>query len=107
MEREVCLRRVLPVIIPAAYLVLISLISVIVTVYDKWASKHRTDRRIRESSLLAFSVLGGSVAMFVTMLIIRHKTKHPKFMVGIPVIMILQAVCVWLVLDRLHINIII
>lgn len=107
MEREVCLRRVLPVIIPAAYLVLISLISVIVTVYDKWASKHRTDRRIRESSLLAFSVLGGSVAMFVTMLIIRHKTKHPKFMIGIPVIMILQAVCVWLVLDRLHINIII
>ncbi len=107
MEREVCLRRVLPVIIPAAYLVLISLIAVIVTVYDKWASKHRTDRRIRESSLLAFSVLGGSVAMFVTMLIIRHKTKHPKFMIGIPVIMILQAVCVWLVLDRLHINIII
>lgn len=107
MEGEVCLRRVLPVIIPAAYLVLISLISVIVTVYDKWASKHRADRRIRESSLLAFSVLGGSVAMFVTMLIIRHKTKHPKFMIGIPVIMILQAVCVWLVLDRLHINIII
>lgn len=107
MEREVCLRRVLPVIIPAVYLVLISLIAVIVTVYDKWASKHRTDRRIRESSLLAFSVLGGSVAMFVTMLIIRHKTKHPKFMIGIPVIMILQAVCVWLVLDRLHINIII
>ena len=29
--------------------------------------------------------------MYVTMLLIRHKTKHPSFMVGIPVIMLLQA----------------
>jgi uncharacterized membrane protein YsdA (DUF1294 family) len=35
--------------------------------------------------------LGGSVAMFITMQIIRHKTKHVKFMLGIPVIMVLQA----------------
>ena len=59
MEWTVCLRRILPAVIPAAYLLLISVISVIVTVYDKWASKHRTDRRIRESSLLAFSIVGG------------------------------------------------
>ncbi len=107
MEGTVCLRRILPAVIPAAYLLLISVISVIVTVYDKWASKHRTDRRIRESSLLAFSIVGGSVAMLLTMLIIRHKTKHPKFMIGIPVIIILQALCVWFVIDRLHISIVI
>jgi uncharacterized membrane protein YsdA (DUF1294 family) len=29
--------------------------------------------------------------MFLTMLLIRHKTKHKKFMIGIPLIMILQA----------------
>ena len=40
--------------------------------------------------LLLFSALGGSVAMFITMLIIRHKTKHVKFMLGIPIIMIVQ-----------------
>ena len=79
---------------------------VAVTVYDKWAAKHRTDRRIRESSLLAFSVLGGSAAMFVTMLIIRHKTKHPKFMIGIPVIMAVQAALVWFAVKYLHINIV-
>lgn len=107
MGETACLRRILPAMIPAAYLLLISVISVIVTVYDKWASKHRTDRRIRESSLLAFSIVGGSVAMLLTMLIIRHKTKHPKFMIGIPVIIILQALCVWFVIDRLHINIVI
>ena len=36
------------------------------------------------------SALGGSVAMMSTMLIIRHKTKHHKFMYGIPVIIIIQ-----------------
>ena len=45
--------------------------------------------------------------MLLTMLIIRHKTKHPKFMIGIPVIIILQALCVWFVIDRLHISIVI
>ncbi|MEI3057723.1 MAG: DUF1294 domain-containing protein [Eubacteriales bacterium] len=96
----------LPVLIPAAYLAVISVVPVAVTVYDKWAAKHRTDRRIRESSLLAFSVLGGSAAMFVTMLIIRHKTKHPKFMIGIPVIMAVQAALVWFAVKYLHINIV-
>ena len=96
----------LPVLIPAAYLAVISVVSVAVTVYDKWAAKHRTDRRIRERSLLAFSVLGGSAAMFVTMLIIRHKTKHPKFMIGIPVIMAVQAALVWFAVKYLHINIV-
>lgn len=96
----------LPVLIPAAYLAVISVVSVAVTVYDKWAAKHRTDRRIRESSLLAFSVLGGSAAMFVTMLIIRHKTKHPKFMIGIPVIMAVQTALVWFAVKCLHINIV-
>lgn len=96
----------LPVLIPAAYLAVISVVPVAVTVYDKWAAKHRTDRRIRESSLLAFSVLGGSAAMFVTMLIIRHKTKHPKFMIGIPVIMAVQAALIWFAVKYLHINIV-
>lgn len=107
MAGESCFRRILPAIIPIVYLAFISLVSVIVTVYDKWASKNRTDRRIRESTLLVLSIVGGSAAMFVTMLLIRHKTKHPKFMVGIPVIIAIQAACVWFCMSRLHINIII
>ena len=74
-----------------AYLVLISFVSIFVCCYDKFAAKHNPKHRTREASLLLLSALGGSVAMFATMLIIRHKTKHVKFMLGIPVIMILQA----------------
>ena len=74
-----------------ALLILISLISVIVTAADKVKAK-RVSRRVPEATLMLLSVLGGSLAMLITMIIIRHKTKHPKFMVGIPVIIVLQIV---------------
>ena len=72
------------------YLIAISVISIIVCIYDKIASKHAKKHRTREATLLLLSALGGSVAMFATMQIIRHKTKHAKFMVGIPLIIIAQ-----------------
>lgn len=71
------------------WFVLISLTSVVVTVLDKLKAKF-SKWRIRESALLILSVLGGSVAMLITMLLIRHKTRKPKFMLGIPIIIILQ-----------------
>ena len=73
------------------WLLVISLISLVVTVYDKWAAKKRPEERTRESTLILLSALGGSVAMLLTMLGIRHKTKHIKFMLGIPLIILLQA----------------
>lgn len=73
------------------YLAIISLISIIVCFYDKKISKkNKVELRIPEKTLLILSALGGSVAMLITMLLIRHKTKHFKFMVGIPVIIIAQ-----------------
>ena len=94
----------LPLLIAAAYLALISLISVIVTVYDKGAAKRRPSGRIRESSLIALSVVGGSAAMLLTMLIIRHKTRHPKFMIGIPLILIIQAALIYVFANYMSIS---
>lgn len=85
-------------IIVLAYVAIISLISVIVCIYDKGISKkNRVELRIPEATLLLLSALGGSVAMFATMLLVRHKTKHVKFMLGIPLIMIAQAAAVFAV----------
>ena len=73
------------------YLAVISLISVIVCIYDKKISrKNKVELRIPEKTLLFLSLIGGSVAMYVTMMLVRHKTKHVKFMLGIPLIIILQ-----------------
>ena len=76
--------------IALGYLAAISLISIIVCIYDKIAAKHNPKHRTRERTLLLLSAIGGSVAMLACMLLIRHKTKHAKFMVGIPVIIVLQ-----------------
>ena len=77
------------------YLAAISVISVIVCIYDKLISKkNRVELRIPERNLLILSALGGSVAMYIAMQITHHKTKHARFMIGIPVIMLLQAALV-------------
>ena len=76
-------------IVLAIYLAVISLVAIIMTVSDKRrARQHRW--RISEAALLMVSALGGSVAMLLTMLLIHHKTKHLKFMLGIPLIIVAQ-----------------
>ena len=72
-----------------AYFALVSIVAICVTVSDKMRSKTKK-YRTPEATLLAISALGGSVAMLFTMILIHHKTKHSKFMVGIPVIILLQ-----------------
>ena len=80
------------------YWAIISLISIVVCIYDKVAAKANPKGRVREATLFILSALGGGVAMFVTMLIIRHKTKHKSFMIGIPLIILLHLVLVGLAL---------
>ena len=72
------------------YLALISLVSIAVTVYDKIAAKRRPKHRVPEKVLMLLGALGGAAAMYAVMLLIRHKTKHNKFMIGLPIMMALQ-----------------
>lgn len=76
-----------------APLVMINLVSSLVTASDKRRAREYR-RRVPERTLLLLAALGGSPAMLTTMLLIRHKTRHPKFMLGIPAIMVLQAALV-------------
>lgn len=86
----------LPLTIFLLYIAVISLVSVIVCIYDKKISKkNRVELRIPEKTLLLLSALGGSVAMLICMLTVRHKTKHAKFMLGIPLIMVVQAAIIF------------
>ena len=78
------------------YLVVINIISIFVTVSDKKRSIKKK-WRIKESTLLLLSLSGGSIGMYITMHIIRHKTKHLKFMLGIPVIIILQVLLIYFI----------
>lgn len=78
------------------YLLAINIIAIIVTIYDKLCAIGRK-WRIKESTLLLLSSLGGSIGMYITMLLIRHKTRHLKFMLGIPAILLFELLIIFLV----------
>ena len=71
------------------YLLIINALGLILMRIDK--KKAQLGRwRIPESTLMAVTVLGGSMGTMLGMNLFRHKTKHPKFSLGIPVILVLQ-----------------
>ncbi|MBQ2805858.1 MAG: DUF1294 domain-containing protein [Clostridia bacterium] len=68
----------IPYAILGAWLVVISLISIVVCIYDKAISKKgKVELRVPEKVLFyILPLLGGALAMFATMTLIRHKTQH-------------------------------
>ncbi|WP_028234200.1 DUF1294 domain-containing protein [Pseudobutyrivibrio sp. MD2005] len=48
--------------------------------------------RIPEKTLFLFSVIGGSVGTWAGMYLFHHKTKHWYFVIGMPLILVLQVV---------------
>lgn len=73
------------------YLVAINLLGIIVTVADK-KKAIKGKYRIPELDLWLIALLGGSLGTYIAMKIVRHKTKHKNFMIGIPIIIIIQLV---------------
>lgn len=76
------------------YLVFINTFSFIIYGLDKWkAISHRW--RVSENQLLTLAVLGGGIGSLLGMYFFHHKTRHPKFTIGVPLITILEA-CLYL-----------
>jgi uncharacterized membrane protein YsdA (DUF1294 family) len=74
------------------YLIIINITSFILMLVDKRkAIKHKW--RISEATLLGSAIIGGSIGMLSGMYLFRHKTKHLKFKLGGPIILILQVLC--------------
>lgn len=74
----------------------ISLLAIVSTIYDKFISKRKGARRISESTLFTIAVVGGALAMYVTMRLIRHKTQQQKFMVGLPIVILIHGVLLFI-----------
>lgn len=71
------------------YLMLINAVGLLIMLADK--QKARANAwRIPEATLMTVAMLGGSVGVFLGMRLFRHKTRKPKFTLGVPVILILQ-----------------
>ena len=70
--------------------------------FSMLADKHRAKknlRRIPERTLLLLAILGGSIGSLLGMYALRHKTLHPKFTLGVPLILAVQVVAaIWIFL---------
>lgn len=103
------------------YLLTINLLTFIVYGHDKWKAqnpdpaappqsvrprkkrrkKHRNNKRIKharrrtpEFTLLLLAALGGTLGALLAMHIFRHKTRHLKFTLGVPVMLVVQVLLV-------------
>lgn len=71
------------------YLTIINIIGFFSMGIDKYKAVHHK-WRIPEKTLFIIALMGGSAGSIAGMQLFRHKTKHPSFFIGMPVILILQ-----------------
>ena len=80
------------------YLILINAAAFVLMLMDK-RKAIRHVWRIPERTLIGSAALGGSIGALAGMYTFRHKTKHLKFTLGVPAILIAQlALALWLIL---------
>lgn len=78
------------------YIVCISIVTFVVFGIDKYKATHKK-WRIPEATLLGLAIIGGSLGALAGMKVWHHKTLHPQFKYGIPIIIICQIIAlVWL-----------
>lgn len=73
------------------YLLIVNAIGLILMLVDKIKAKKNL-WRIPEATLLLVAAIGGSIGSLLGMYTFRHKTKHIKFIVGMPLILALQII---------------
>ena len=74
------------------YLVIINLIAFLAMYIDKKRAKWGR-WRIKESTLFTLVLLGGGIGGIAGMHTFRHKTKKLRFVIGFPLILIVEVVC--------------
>ena len=70
------------------YLIIINAIGLLLMLADKRAAK-KSAWRIPEARLMSIALSGGCFGIYAGMMLFRHKTKHPKFSIGVPLIIVL------------------
>ena len=73
------------------YLAIVNALSFLLMLIDKVKAKKKL-WRIPERTLLGLCAIGGSLGGLVGMKLVRHKTLHPQFAIGIPVMLAVQII---------------
>ena len=73
------------------YLLIVNAAGFLSMLIDKYKARKNL-WRIPEKTLMTIAALGGSIGSLVGMYTVRHKTRHPKFTLGIPLILAAQVI---------------
>ena len=73
------------------YLLIVNAVALVLMLIDK-IKAIRGRWRISERTLLTVNAIGGSLGGFLGMKLFRHKTLHPQFSIGIPVMLAVHVV---------------
>ena len=71
------------------YLLIINAIAFCLMLIDKYKARKNL-WRIPEATLISTALLGGSIGALIGMYTVRHKTRHAKFSIGLPLILLAQ-----------------
>lgn len=77
------------------YIVFTNILLFTLMAIDKQKAKLR-QWRISEKTLLILALIGGSIGGILGMYTFRHKTKHLKFTLGFPAIILFQVIAIFL-----------
>lgn len=81
-------------------LIIYFLVMCIITFSLMYIDKHKAIKgewRISEATLINLSILGGGIGAYLGMYTFRHKTKHPKFTIGIPIAIIFNLISIYFI----------
>lgn len=79
-----------------SYLVIINFISFLLVAIDK-RKAIKKKYRVSEMTFFVFSFIGGSLGTLLGMFQFCHKTKKLKFLIGIPILLILNILILYLI----------
>lgn len=71
------------------YLIIINILTLCCMIIDK-IQAIRKKQRISEFNLLILTIFGGSIGTLLGMIVIRHKIRKIKFLILVPLLLILQ-----------------
>lgn len=71
------------------YLLEICAVAFLLCAADKFCAR-KGAWRVPEAALLLSAILGGAAGLFLGMLLFRHKTRHKRFIIGVPLLLLLQ-----------------
>ncbi|CDC81017.1 putative uncharacterized protein [Clostridium sp. CAG:465] len=84
------------------YFFIINLFAIFLMKYDK-VKAINNQYRVNEKTLFLIALILGGIGIYIGMYLFRHKTKHVKFTVGIPLIIILNILTIYYLISHVFI----